>query len=232
MYTQIHAWLNRTHPLPRRFAASRAADALDAHWLAWVGLNERHQLHEAASLDWYTLQQSAERARRYVDEAVAILGSDQVEEVGDKAAVLAALGNPPSQATPLYIITTCDGGSEEPVYIGKTTSKSRFAGGHRAALRLLAPRFKSADKFLYRCSITVSLDADHVALEWVDPLATACAILDDVESRLIHSLQPSLNTHKRKADVARNKCAIHVQNTIEGTLGSFLDDYIVDQAVD
>ncbi|MDU0460313.1 MAG: hypothetical protein RW306_16415 [Geobacteraceae bacterium] len=232
MYTQIHAWLNRTHPLPKRFSLPSNADTLDNHWLVFVCLDEVHPLHMAASLQWRSLAESAATAKQYVNNAIAILGSDQVEEQGDKTDVISALGPPPRQATPLYIITTRGSDKEEVVYLGKTTARSRFSGGHLAALKLHAPEFRDQDKLIYRCSITVILDGDNVALEWIDPIGTATAILYDVESRLIHDLQPQLNTLKRSRDAARNKSAIHVQNTVSGCgIDSFMHDYIIDQIV-
>jgi hypothetical protein len=213
MYTQIHAWLNRTHPLPRRFAAASIPDNPDHHWLVWAGIQDAHLLHKAADLDWRTLFESSEIARKYVTRACTLLGTDQVEDLDDKHTVTSALGPPPAQATPLYIVSVGEATNERVVYIGKTVADTRFSGGHAAALKLHNPIYSGMKKTIYRCSVTVLLESDHVALEWVDPPEVAEQILDDVESRLIFALKPELNSKKTINDCAKNKCAVHVHQS-------------------
>jgi hypothetical protein len=159
-----------------------------------VGLQEAHLLHKAADLNWRTLLESSEVARTYVTRACALLGTDQIEDVDDKNTVISALGPPPGQATPLYIMAVGEAFDERVVYIGKTVADSRFSGGHAAALKLHDPVYSGLRKTLYRCSVTVLVKSDHVALEWVDPAKVAAQILDDVESRLIFALKPELNS--------------------------------------
>jgi c-di-AMP phosphodiesterase-like protein len=116
------------------------------------------------------------------------------------------------------------------VYVGKTTVSNRFQGGHLAALRLHHHNYANASKTLYRCSVTVLIGDDHVALEWVDPFITAAAILDNVESQLIYKFQPRLNTLKRRQNRAKHKATLHIQNTIDEGRGTFLSEYIIDGA--
>lgn len=231
MYSQIDAWLDRLHPLPKRFSLGRGADIEDAHWLIFIAINEVHPLHLADSIEWEGLTESSIKAKKYVNDAINALGSDQVEEIGDKNRVISKLGAPPKVAMNIYIITIKNCDEEKVVYIGKTASKFRFADGHAAALKLHSPKFDGTEKLIYRCSVTVSLD-DWVLLEWIEPLCIAQNILDDVESRLIHEFKPELNTLKIKSDIAKHKAAIHIQNVIhECKQGSFLNDYIIDQVI-
>jgi len=231
MYSQIDAWLDRLHPLPKRFSIERGADIEDAHGLIFISINEVHPLHLADSIEWVGLAESSVKAKKYVDDAKNILGSDQVEDIGDKNRVISKLGAPPKIAMNIYMITIKGFDTEKVVYIGKTASKFRFADGHAAALKLHSPDFDGTEKLIYRCSVTVSLD-DWILLEWIEPICIAQKILDDVESRLIHELKPELNTHKVKRDVAKHKAAIHIQNVIHNCKdGSFLNDYIIDQVI-
>lgn len=227
MPTQINAWLDRHFPLPKSFEVGAPANTPNAHLLAWLMIEEQMHLHEVDNAVWISLSENTARTRTYVANAIKVLGSDQVEEIGDKEMVIDQLGEPPPQSLPIYILTTKSSSNESIVYIGKTTASNRFAGGHRAALRLHDPKYKDCEKIVYRCSITILVDDDHVALEWVDPLAVAEQILDDVESHLIYHFKPQLNTQKKKNNRATHQISIHIQNLVEDLRsGSFLNNYI------
>lgn len=227
MYSQIDTWLDRRHPLPKRFSLENNADLEDAHRLIFISINEVYPLYLAGSIEWLTLIESSVKAKKYVDDAKKILGSDQVEEVRDKNIVISKLGLPPKPAMNIYIITIKDNHTEKVVYVGKTTSKSRFADGHAAALKLHSPVFNGKEKLIYRCSVTVEL-GDWVLLEWIEPTIIAQRILDDIESRLIHEFKPELNILKVSKDLAKHKATIHIQNPLcECKEGSFLNDYII-----
>lgn len=228
-YTQINAWLDRRFPLPRCFYVGAQANTSATHLSAWMSVEERLYLHEVHKAAWISLSENTKRTRAYVAAAIKLLGGeDQVTEVDDKRMVIAELGKPPRQSLPIYIISTRKGSDETVVYVGQTSANNRFAGGHSAALKLHAPEYRDFDKLVYRCSVTLALDDDHVALEWVEPTSVAQQILNDVESHLIYEFQPPLNTHKKKKNLASRPIDIHIQNVVDGLReGSFLNDYFV-----
>jgi hypothetical protein len=228
MPTQINAWLDRHFPLPKSFRVGTPSNTPNAHWLVWLVIEKQMHLHEIRDADWISLSENTDRTRTYVTKAIKILGIDQVTEVGDKRMVIDQLGEPPAQSLPIYMLTTRKDLNESVVYIGKTTASNRFAGGHSAALKLHDPKYQNYEKMVYRCSITMPLGDDHVALEWVDPVSVAEQILDDVESHLIYHFQPPLNTQKKKKNLATHQISIHIQNLAEGLRhDSFLNDYII-----
>ena len=186
-------------------------------------------LHEAHKAAWISLSENTKRTRAYVANAVRLLGGeDEVTEIGDKIRVIAEFGEPPPQSLPIYIISTRKGSDETVVYVGQTSANNRFAGGHSAALKLHAPEYRDCDKLVYRCSVTLAIDDDHVALEWVEPTSVAQQILNDVESHLIYEFQPPLNSQKKKKNLASRPIDIHIQNIVDGLReGSFLNDYFV-----
>lgn len=230
MRTQIHAWLDRRHPLPTCFASTYAANTRTEHELLWISIDERIPLHEIAKNRQPSIADAVQNIRSYVSSAISVLGSDQVEEIGDKNDVIKELGEPPERSKPIYIITTEEAGIENVVYVGKTVTNGRFEGGHLAAIKLHNPAYRNAEKYVYRCSITLSLRREWFALEWVGTPSIAEQILDDVESRLIYHFQPPLNTQKKSADLAVHKAfAVHIQNSYKNlAVDSFLNDWIID----
>lgn len=229
MPTQIDAWLDRHFPLPKCFQVGATPNTSKAPLFAWMGVEEKMYLHEVHRAAWVSLRENTKRTRDYVTNAVKLVGgADQVTEVGDKIMVIGELGDPPPQSLPIYIISVRKGSDETVVYVGQTTANNRFAGGHSAALRLHAPEYRDTDKIVYRCSVTLALDDDHVALEWVELFSEAQQILNDVESHLIYEFQPPLNSQKKKKNLASRRIGIHIQNLVEGLRnGSFLNDYII-----
>jgi hypothetical protein len=193
-----------------------------------MGIEEKMALHEVGSAVWESLAENASRTLTYIREAIKILGSDQVEEEHDKKMVIRKLGQPPAPSRPIYIITTREGSDESIVYVGKTTAANRFSRGHSVAIKLNDPKYKDCEKLVYRCSVTILLGDDHVALEWIDPVDVAEQILNDVESCLIYEFQPSLNSQKKKRNLATHQSSIHIQNVLESLRpNSFLNDYII-----
>lgn len=230
MWTQINTWLDRRHPLPTCFASTYAANSRNEHELIWISIDERIPLHDIANNRQPSINDAVRSIRSYVSDAIGILGSNEVEEVGDKKSVIGALGEPPERSRPIYLITTEEAGIENIVYIGKSVTDDRFAGGHSAVTKLHHPSYRDAEKYVYRCSITLSLRREWVALEWVSTPSIAEQILDDVESRLIYHFQPPLNTQKKSSDLAVHKAfAIHIQNSHQKlAVKAFLNDWIID----
>lgn len=229
MPTQIDAWLDRHFPLPKCFQVGTMPNTSNSHLFAWMGVEEKMYLHEVHKAVWTSLRENTKRTRDYVADAINLLGgADQVTEVGDKRLVIAKLGEPPPQSLPIYIITVRKGSDEKVVYVGQTTANNRFAGGHSAALKLHEPAYKDTDKMVYRCSVTLAMDDDHVALEWVEPFSVAQQILNDIESHLIYEFQPPLNSKGKKKNLASRQIDIHIQNLVDGLRdGSFLNDYMI-----
>jgi hypothetical protein len=193
-----------------------------------MGIEEQMHLHEVGKAHWLSLREHRARTMKYVADAIRVLGSDQVEEEDDKKMVIDHLGAPPEPARPLYLVTTKDDGNESVVYVGKTTARNRFSRGHSVALKLLAPEYQHSEKLVYRLSVTVLVNDDHVSLEWLDPIEVAEQVLDDVESLLIYDLQPPLNSQKKRRNLAKHQTGIHIQNIVEGLkTDSFLNDYII-----
>lgn len=61
--------------------------------------------------------------------------------------MLAAFGEPPGPAWPLYFFTVGDLAAERIVYIGKTNAKThRFYTGHSAITSLHRPEYKGPDQ--------------------------------------------------------------------------------------
>ncbi|HKY54928.1 MAG TPA: hypothetical protein VJM08_11505 [Anaerolineales bacterium] len=184
-------------------------------------------LHNVRKATWESLRENTNRTLNYVRAAIDLLGSDQVEDEDDKKMVIDRLGYPPSPSRPIYIITTKESTNESIFYVGKTTAANRFSGGHSVALELTDPKYNNCEKLVYRCSVTIPVGDDHVALEWIDPVHVAERILNDVESRLIYEFKPPLNYQKKKRNLANHQAGIHIQNDVEGLKpNSFLNDYI------
>ena len=113
---------------------------------------------------------------------------------------------------PIYLITCTEDENEELVYVGKTENTSRFTGGHSAALKLHAPEYANKEKRIYRSTVWFHNDDEYISLDWVQPQQLAVELLDSVESHLIYSFQPKLNTAKKKKKYAKWDFYIHIQN--------------------
>jgi len=230
----LSAWLARTHPIPERFYKPGARDLIAENWLAWVVIESCHNLYEAAELDWLGLRQAREQTKRFVADVSNLVGDlscgwlDREEIQWIKEALSAA----PKACLPIYFITVrAKDDQEELVYVGRTKSSKRFAGGHAIAMKLLNPAFDSFTKHIYRCSVYLSNRNESLALEWLEPMSVAEEILDSIESQLIYGLKPLFNAHKTKTYAARYPIVIHIQNASsneEGRMDGFLDDVILD----
>ena len=117
-----------------------------------------------------------------------------------------------------------DGATEELVYVGKTKNTSRFDGGHSAALKLHAPKYNIKQKKIYRSTVWFHDNNDYISLDWIQPETLALELLDSIESHLIFSFQPELNTDKKKKPLAKWDFSIHIQNFLEG---GFLNDKFI-----
>jgi hypothetical protein len=162
------------------------------------------------------LKNSWKFVHEYVNEAKKLISIDSSRFLEKEKGrfITTKLGNPPELCYPIYMISTKTNNEERIVYIGKTSSKiSRFNGGHRALIKLLAPKYDNHQKKIYTCGIVLlSGDKEYLPLEWTKPLSLAESILKSIEAQLIHELQPELNTHHKKRYNVSHPLAIHIQN--------------------
>lgn len=228
MFNQLHAWLDRRHPLPARFEASPPADTLGQNWLTFLSIEEEIPFHKIAVASWKSISETADATKRYLAGVRHTLGGTlEIEDKDDKAAVLLRNGPPPLNALPIYLVSLrLAGHHERVVYVGKTKAASRFGGGHAVAIKLLDPKYRDYEKIVYRCSVTISTN-EWILLEWINPASTGEKMLDDVESQLIYNFQPIFNTQKKKRSCAKKPTVIHIQNAIDAA--GFLHDHIIEE---
>lgn len=212
-------WLAGTELLPKRFHSEEegSGDCEETSWSISVALDEVIPLHSAGEVAWQSLQESRTLTTEYLADADKLIdglwgGRLDSEE---RTMISEELGPPPNFCMPIYIMTIQDTETEEVVYVGKTTSSSRFIGGHAAALKLLSPEFSHCSKRIYRCSVLLFLRDEYMALEWLDSDRLAESVLDWTETLLIYALQPRLNRAKRKRPQGLSPIHIHVQNYAE-----------------
>ncbi|WP_430735334.1 hypothetical protein [Halodesulfovibrio aestuarii] len=226
LHTPLSAWLNRTQPLPPRFYTPGYKDAIKDSWSIWLSVEEVALLHNAPSMNWIGLKEARRNTKEYLESADEIInglegGWLDREEQGW---LRETLGEAPLPSLPIYLITCANESREELVYVGKTVNSSRFTGGHSAALKLHAPEYSNKVKKIYRSTVWLHDDHDYISFDWVQPEELAVALLDSVESQLIYTFQPALNTDKKRKNYAKWDFYIHIQNFLEGR---FLNDEFI-----
>lgn len=186
----------------------------DENWCAWVAMEERLPLHEAALAEWHGYAELRAATESYLESAKECVKGSGAIFLDRKASqrIVETLGPPPPVCLPIYIMTVADRNEEQVVYIGKTITTTRFANGHAAMAKLHAPEYRDHDKYLYRCCVCFHFNNEYVPLEWIEPDTLARSLLDSVESQLIHQFQPPLNTDKKEAYRAKKPFVIHIQN--------------------
>lgn len=203
-----------------------ATDAGANEWSVSVALDEAVPLHSIAEAKWKSLAETRRATDTYLKQADVLIdgiwgGTLDSEE---RDLILSTLGEPPVFCLPIYLVSVGQGEDERVVYIGKTSSSTRFTNGHRVGLKLHHPEYAQLVKTVYRCSVLLYVHDEYVALEWVQPEALAEKILDRVESVLIYALQPELNVAKRRRPNLDKPIEIHVQNYAQSEL---LDDLML-----
>ncbi len=226
MYKPLSSWVNRRNSLPERFYNPSFVDVPKNDWAVWLSIEEVAPLYLAPKMNWLGLKESRDKTRKYLNEAGRIIsglegGSLDNEE---REWILDKLGEPPLPSLPIYLITCSDNEKEELVYVGKTKNKSRFSGGHSAALKLHAPNYSIKEKKIYRSTVWFYINNEHISLDWIQPESLAIDLLDSIESHLIYSFQPVLNTAKKKKVYAKWDFYIHIQNFLDG---QYLNDNFV-----
>ncbi len=222
----LSAWIKGTHPLPPRFYTPGVIDVPNSKWSTWLSIEEVAPLYKAKDLSWLGLKESRKKTQDYLSQASDIVNGleggwlDKEERLW----ILEELGEPPSPSLPIYLITVKDDSQEEVVYIGKTENKSRFNGGHSAALKLHAPEYDGKEKKIYRSTIWFHDGNEYLSLDWIQPESLAIELLDSIESQLIFHFQPALNISKKKKNYSKWDFYIHIQNFLEG---QFLNDEFI-----
>ena len=226
MHRPLLAWIKRIHPLSERFYTSEYIDKPQDDWSVWLSIEEVAPLHKANEMNWIGLIQSREITEEYLEEASEIINGLEGGWLDreERDWILDELGEPPLPSLPIYLITCADNNGEELMYVGKTENTSRFTGGHTAALKLHAPEFLGKDKKIYRCTVWFHDNNEYISLDWIQPKSLAVDLLDSIESHLIYSFQPKLNTSKKMKKYAKWDFYIHIQNFLEG---GFLNDEFI-----
>lgn len=223
----LYGWVNKKAALPRRYSMAPdedeqpVADASANEWSVSVALDEAVPLYSIAEAKWQSLAQTRRATDTYLKEAEVLIdglwgGWLDSEE---RDLIISTLGEPPAFCLPIYVVSVGQGKDERVVYIGKTSSSTRFSNGHSVGLKLHHPEYTQLVKTVYRCSVLLHVHNEYVALEWVEPDVLAAKILDQVESVLIYALQPELNIAKRCRKPKVDKpIEIHIQNFTQSKL--------------
>ena len=195
----------------------------------FLGLERRLPLHDADQVPAQSLEDSWKTTREFLDAALKAINSSEPGWLGNDEAedILRVLGAPPSACLPIYIMSVRSGGVERAVYVGKTSSgSSRFAGGHDAFRKLLAPTYDGMEKWLYLGAVMLLKSHppgprefgfnSYLPLEWVSPLTFALALLRSIEAALIYQLQPELNVQHRDRFRPDYEVLINVENHVDG----------------
>lgn len=223
----LYGWVNKQAALPRRYSmepdedGQPVADASENEWSVSVALDEAVPLYSIAEAKWQSLVQTRRATDAYLKEADALIDGlwGRWLDSEERDLIVSTLGEPPSFCLPIYVVSVGQGEDERVVYIGKTSSSTRFSNGHSVGLKLHHPVYAQQVKTVYRCSVLLHVYNEYVALEWVEPEALAAKILDQVESVLIYALQPELNVAKRRHQPTVNKpIEIHIQNFTQSKL--------------
>jgi hypothetical protein len=183
----------------------------------FVSLQASFELHDAPQLPLKTLDESWRDTKNYIASACALIQRDSPRRslsATERKTVLAALGEPPPPAWPLYFVSVDEYPNERIVYIGKTDStRHRFSNGHRAITALHRPEYRGLRTRLYLATVTIFSTGDnYVPLEWMHPRALRNAICLDVEAQLIFHFQPELNDYFKRRDGSKRPLRIELYN--------------------
>lgn len=228
MFRPLLNWINRKISLPERFYKKDFIDIPKDEWSVWISIEEVAPLYLAKNMNWLGLKESRAITEKYLELASEIINCE-LKDCGlidreEREWILDNIGAPPIPSLPLYLITISDENEEKLVYVGKTENKSRFSGGHSAALKLHNPKYNNKLKKIYRATIWFHDNNEYISLDWIKPEKLALDLLDSIESHLIYSFQPELNTAKMKKKYVKWDFYIHIQNFLEE---GFLNDEFI-----
>ncbi|CUO51492.1 hypothetical protein ACSXC4_12665 [Clostridium perfringens] len=187
---------------------------------SFIAFDECIDLYKANEFDSGNLDESWNKTRNYIYDALELIGGD-IEECGfgyldreEKYLILNELGEPPLGSYNIYMITIYNDVEEKIVYIGKTDSKkSRFYNGHLAALKLHNPIYDSYKKRVYFGTIVfLDSNANYLPLEYIQPLEFAQNLLGETEKILISYFKPELNRQNVNNGGYEISTIFHIQN--------------------
>lgn len=187
---------------------------------AFIWLTDPLALHEAGLIQAQSLENAWLGLRDYVSKACEVIAAEEPSWLDrDEAFMIPeALGPPPPQSHPLYLMTVAAPGEKERiVYVGKTSSRSsRFSGGHAAMTRLHHPDYSGLEKRIYPALVMFcDQSGSYLPLEAVAPLDTAKRLLSTLEAQLIHHFAPHLNVQGKRRYLAQGPMVIQIQSESE-----------------
>jgi len=198
----------------------------------FIGIDVAVELYLAETIDTGNLEDSWSKNNTYIEKAMKIANRDPVEDGYDldneeKIWILDELGEPPCGSYNLYFITIYNENEEILMYIGKTDSrKSRFRGGHTAALKLHDPKYNGYKKRVYFGTVCfISEEDGYLPMEFIQPFSVAKKLLSEVEAFLIRRLESKLNKAKGEMGSLKKMNSLHIQN-FSGE-SDFLNDKIL-----
>lgn len=214
---------------PKHFYTQYTPDLLEHLYLS---IDIVVPLHEADTVSTGNTKESWKLNREYIKKALKILAIDEEEcdmelAEDEKEEVLIKLGEPPYSCYNLYFITIKNNEEENIVYVGQTNgTKSRFIGGHHAALMLHAPKYSGYQKYVYFATATfTSTDKSYLPMECLETTGQIKHLINDIERILIYEFKPILNTQKHKYSFIKEP-RLQIENHT-GT-SDFLDYYVID----
>ncbi|MBO0587450.1 hypothetical protein [Sporosarcina sp. E16_8] len=216
------------------------ADTITFNYGFYLGIQSVHSLHEANEIPAQSLEKSWKDTQEYINRAIEYLEDEWSEETYTTTSYYQIcldnevlyhlwkdLGNPPLECCPIYIITVGSDKNEKVVYIGQTSSKkSRFKGGHLAALKLHDPIYNGIVKNIYLANIMLlSKSKKYIPLEYISTIKGSKSILSEVEASLIFYFKPELNIHHKFKQNYKISSQIHIQNF--SYYSNFLHDHFI-----
>ena len=213
----LSAWINRKQPLPKRFYSTLQQDIVDVNWPVFISMEEMDLLHNVNAMEFQSFSEAREENHLYLEKTKKIIRGLEGGWLDneEKDMILEKLSELPIPCLPLYIISIDDAKEERLVYVGITKNKTRFKGGHAAALKLLNPIFDGQIKRIYRCNIWFVIEEEYIPLEWIEPQELGLMLLESIESQLIYFFKPILNTDKKEKNLSKWEFNIHFQNFME-----------------
>lgn len=225
-FSPLTPWLNRIHPLPSFKYFENTSPILESGASVvfdyYVPL---YKLHKEKARSLFT---SWDEHKTYVEEALEVINSNKGGWIDREEVemILEECGTPPNACYPIYMFTVKNDDFEEVLYIGKTSSKfSRFSGGHTAATKMHHPKYNNFEKRVYFGCVTFQDEDNYLPLEWIHPKEFSLALLDSIESQLIHKFKPEFNTQKKNRYLASYPTTIDIQNECSDSI--YLNNYMV-----
>ncbi|MCU5330689.1 hypothetical protein [Bacillus wiedmannii] len=155
-FSPINNWINKRKRLPHYDYLKKVKPSFELGY--FLSLDICTPLYNIKNIKNEVFKETWKKSYTYLKNAYAIV--EEFEEpyavekyiigIDNEIAydIVEQLGPPPNPTYPIYIITIGSGINEKVVYIGKTSvnAKSRFNGGHSAALKLHHPDYEKYKK--------------------------------------------------------------------------------------